>query len=346
MDNNHQNEAGTLHPQSHDSFFKAAFSQPPVTAEFVETFVPAPVVARLDLVGMVLDKLSYVDEQLSSYYSDLVWNVPYRHGQKTITVKVALLFEHKSTPAKYIHLQLLRYMLAIWTKNIENKEDLVPIIPIVIYQSRKKWKKRNFADLFKGIDEHLLPYLPAFEYERTDVTPEAEQLLFEAQRFRAMSVFKTMFHVTWKLLTRSDLRTFFSLTKTVLGNGKELGDLDRQLQTYILSYIFAHSDVPPQVVEEDVEASFTNPNKNMSTLEQFRVLGKAAGKAEGIAEGKAEGIAEGKAKGIAEGKAEGKAFSAKVIKLYLKGYTIDAIVSELKTTLEEVKEAVDAYENA
>ena len=314
----------SLFPQTHDSFFKASFSQKKVAREYIETFVAAAVVARLNLDGMELDNNSYIDEPLRPYYSDLVWNIPYRNGRTTI--KVALLFEHKTTPAKYIHLQLLRYMLAIWTKSIEAKEELVPIIPIVIYQSRKQWKKREFATLFKGIDPELLRYLPSFDYERTDITPEAEALLAAAERFRAMIVFKAMIQVAFKLLSHEHLQPLFSLADTLLGTGKELGDPDRELQVYILSYIFAHSDVSPETVREDVRNASLNSNEIMSTLEQFKV--------------------EGKAEGRAEGKAETMAIAMKIAKLHQKGYAPTIIATTLNVTLEEVNKAIESYENA
>ena len=124
--------------QVHDKFFKATFSLPEVVREYLGTFLPPEILAKTNLNSLILDGSSYINEDLSAYYSDLVWNVSYG---KT-TVKIALLFEHKTQASRYIHLQLLRYMLQIWDKNIENGDDLVPIIPIVIYQGKRKWKKR------------------------------------------------------------------------------------------------------------------------------------------------------------------------------------------------------------
>ena len=78
--------------QPHDKFFKLAFSLPIVVQESLNAFLPAPLLARVDLSGITPDTTSYVSENLKSYFSDIVWNVPI-NGKN---MKVAFLFEHKT----------------------------------------------------------------------------------------------------------------------------------------------------------------------------------------------------------------------------------------------------------
>jgi predicted transposase/invertase (TIGR01784 family) len=68
------------------------------------------------------------------------------------------------------------------------------------------------------------------------------------------------------------------------------------------------------------------------------------GKAEGIAEGKAEGIAEGKAEGIALGEQKGLQLTAKIIKLYTRGFDAETIAEKLQTEIETVNIAIAEYE--
>ena len=145
-----------------------------------------------------------------------------------------------------------------------------------------------------------------------------------------------LLQVTFRRFAQTELSQFFKAFDAALGNSPNLGDTDRDIRTRIISYIFAHTDIPPQAVWDDLN----HTTENMSTLEQFIALGRA----EGITLGKQEGISLGKQEGKEEGKAEGKRLSAKIIKLHQKGYTAAAIAKELQTTIAEVQEVVEEYE--
>lgn len=56
----------------HDAFFKHYFSQPAVAADFLRHHLPAEVTALLDLGQLRLEKDSFVDEKLRSYFSDMI----------------------------------------------------------------------------------------------------------------------------------------------------------------------------------------------------------------------------------------------------------------------------------
>jgi hypothetical protein len=150
----------------HDAFFKESFSMLAIAKEYVLHFLPQAIVSKLDLDQMVLDNTTYITPELEQYYADLVWTCKYGKSK----VRIAFLFEHKSKPEKYPHLQLLRYLLEIWDRDVKSKKPLTPVIPIVIYHGKPKWKIREFKDYFKGIGPELWEYLPSFRYELTDLS--------------------------------------------------------------------------------------------------------------------------------------------------------------------------------
>jgi len=114
-----------------------------------------------------LDKTSYVDEELKESFSDLVYNCKY--NQKT-KIKISILIEHKSYAPDYPHIQLLKYLLKIWESNIKQKQNLIPVIPLIFYHGKEKWKLRSFYDSFIGIDREIEPFLPSFKYLLTDLS--------------------------------------------------------------------------------------------------------------------------------------------------------------------------------
>lgn len=57
----------------HDAFFKQYLSQPAVARDFLQQYLPADLTALLDLSQLRLEKDSFVDEKLRSYFSDLIY---------------------------------------------------------------------------------------------------------------------------------------------------------------------------------------------------------------------------------------------------------------------------------
>jgi PD-(D/E)XK nuclease family transposase len=91
------------------------------------------------------------------------------------------------------------------------------------------------------------------------------------------------------------------------------------------------------VIEED--------NKKVTAAKaEGKAEGMSLGKAEGMSLGKAEGMSLGKAEGITIGEQKGLLLTAKIIKLYTKGFAAAAITEKLETELETVQAAIAEYE--
>ncbi len=107
----------------HDKFFKASFSRKDVVAALIENRFPEPLRKRLDVTTLELTNSSFVDDELSEHFADLVYDCMYS-GEKF--VKIALLIEHKSYQEDYPHLQLLRYLLNAWQEDRKCTENSRP----------------------------------------------------------------------------------------------------------------------------------------------------------------------------------------------------------------------------
>ena len=151
----------------HDRFFKELFSKKEEVSEFVIKIFPQEIAENLNFETLELDKTEYVDSKLRTRFSDVVYNCKY--GKET-QVKISLLFEHKSYPESYPHLQLLGYMLKIWEIQVKQKETLTPVIPIIFYHGKAKWKNKPFEKHFKGIDNILQRFIPKFDYQLVDTS--------------------------------------------------------------------------------------------------------------------------------------------------------------------------------
>ena len=111
----------------HDIFFKQIFSDKANAVEFSKHALQETLAANLDFKSFRLENVSYVDEHLAEYFSDVVYTCNY--GK--LKIRISLLFEHKSYPDKNLLRQLLKYILGIWDHSEKQNKRLTPVIPIV-----------------------------------------------------------------------------------------------------------------------------------------------------------------------------------------------------------------------
>jgi len=164
MENQSDNQ---LVVNSHDRFFKALFSKKEDASEFIAKTFPKELSEQIDFQSLEIDKTEYIDSKLRTNYSDIVYNCKFG---KSTHIKISLLFEHKSYPEAFPHLQLMGYMLKIWRMQIKQKQNITLVIPIIFYHGKKKWKKKTFDEYFGEIDERLLNYIPRFDYQFVDIS--------------------------------------------------------------------------------------------------------------------------------------------------------------------------------
>ena len=150
----------------HDKFFRTSFSRLDVVRSFIEEVLPKQYRDKINLDSLQLSNSSFIDEELSEYLADLVYQAEYA-GEPA---KISLLFEHKSYQEDFPELQLLQYMNNVYKEERkEKKKDKKPkkstvVIPIVIHHGTSAWKKVSMKKQFGNPHEDLLKFLPEFDY--------------------------------------------------------------------------------------------------------------------------------------------------------------------------------------
>jgi len=96
----------------HDRFFKSVFSDKHNVQGLLEGALPL-IYKNINLKSLKIDNNSYIKKELQTEFSDLVYKCNY--GKRKI--KIALLFEHKSSEETHVQLQLLHYVLSVWEHN-------------------------------------------------------------------------------------------------------------------------------------------------------------------------------------------------------------------------------------
>ncbi len=89
-------------PHVHDRFFKQIFTRPENVRDFITTYLPAGFVSHFDLEVLEVVSGSFVEADLSEYFSDVVVKTSVKQGNPA---DLYFLFEHKSGPERYARVQ-------------------------------------------------------------------------------------------------------------------------------------------------------------------------------------------------------------------------------------------------
>jgi predicted transposase/invertase (TIGR01784 family) len=193
-----KNEAGDL-TNPHDKFFKEIFGKPDLAADFVRHYLPQSIVNSLDLNSLEVQKESFLDEKLEESFADLIYRVRLRNSQDSAFV--CLLFEHKSSPDKWVALQILTYLVKFWERLKTQKAKSLPLIfPVLFYHGQAEWKfSPSFSALFnqRELPEKALEdwqqYAPNFSYYFCDLSAlEDSEIRGEAVMRAALLIMKNI----------------------------------------------------------------------------------------------------------------------------------------------------------
>ena len=154
-------------PNPHDRFFKEILSIKENALDFVYGVLPDTLREKLDLSTLSIEPNSYIDNKLAESFSDIVYSCSV---EGNTVVKISLLFEHKSYPDPYPHIQILKYIANIWEQLRKQQRKPQIVIPIVVYHGKKKWRKRNMTSYFKESGNEFCMFIPSFEYILVDLS--------------------------------------------------------------------------------------------------------------------------------------------------------------------------------
>lgn len=264
--------------QTHDNFFKTAFSMREVMEDYLRQFLPKNLSEGINYESLEQDTTHYATTNIKSYDADVVWNCSF--GKNKIQTKIAFLLEHKSFQPQYPHLQLLRYLLEIWQNNENNNESLTPIIPIIVYHNKegRAWKIKSFIDYFQEIDADLAQFVPQFDYHLTDIT----KLNFED--IVAMEI-RLLANALLSLRYGSDINWVLQNVETLfLGAFDENNEYQMNFFATQFVYLIKNNELSDENIDKILEKI---PNTtNMTGYDRIIQRGIALGIEQGIEQGR------------------------------------------------------------
>ena len=130
----------------HDAIFRQMLTQKEVARDFLQLYLPAPFLSICDLNTLQLASGSFIEEDLRSSDSDILYSLQTGHGAGYIYA----LIEHQSSPDKLMAFRLMRYML-----QAGSTEKPGPLIRELAKQSpRHKELMMTIAEWLEGRKEN------------------------------------------------------------------------------------------------------------------------------------------------------------------------------------------------
>ncbi|MDX2042057.1 MAG: Rpn family recombination-promoting nuclease/putative transposase [Acidobacteriota bacterium] len=260
----------------HDLFFKSLVGRRKVAVQFLKSYLPVEVTAAIDWRTLERVDGSFVTEELSEHFSDLIFRVKLKKGE---AVYVYVLLEHKSTPEKWVALQLLDYIVGLWQRAKDSGEPQLPIvIPVVFYHGRRHWNiGTKLSDLMPEVTQtQWRRFVPDFEYHLCDLSSYEDK----------------------EIVGASGLQSGLLLLKHIFG-----GELEHRLTEIIkllppeeaaeqllpmVRYISAAADgITPDEINDSIKAAFSN--KSGAVMQTAAQIWMEQGRTTGILEGRKEG---------------------------------------------------------
>ena len=272
----------------HNNIFVKYFSDPEIVKQFIAEYLEEGVVKHLDFDSLVLDSTCYMTPALKPYFSDIVWQVNSSKGE----AKICFLFEHKRKQPPNIYRQLLRYILEIWDQAPVGPIPVV--IPIIVYNGKKKWKRKPIEAHFRQFDQAFWRYIPRFEYQLKDLSHLPKEEIERFKDFVMMIPLVAMAHAS-----SPEILVFLDLLKELFVNIKNRLD-ENYLQPMIV-YILDQTPLNAVEIHQTVQ-NLSEPIKSniMTTYQQIKNEGKLEGVLEGELKGKLETASEAIKAGLSD----------------------------------------------
>ena len=163
--------------QLHDKLFRQVLSDPDEVEAFLRAHLPETVAIGIRWTTLRRIETTFIDEVYQKRESDLLYIV--EHDTVEEPIYLYLLFEHQSTPDRWIRRRLWTYIDRIWDESFKQDPSqhwLKPILPLVFYQGKDQWNyTTNLRDLFpeEARDWPFLPSLPHYLVNQFNLDPKA-----------------------------------------------------------------------------------------------------------------------------------------------------------------------------
>ena len=263
-------------PGIHDRFFKSRFSQIENMRGLLRGFLPEPLSRSIDY-----DSLEYLDtEKIGLSYEKAHLDLVLSARFSDTPVQIYLLFEHKSTHDSSIFLQLLRYMVALWSMDQDNNRRPTVVLPFVVYHGTSGWSLPERFHDFCPVPEFL-------KFYALDFAP----LVLDAGRISDQEIQGRVGHLG-AAATLLALKHIFDKTyQEYVSALKAIGaDLDERTFQSVVEYLLIYREIEDPQIAETITKTLNRSEEMPNIVEKWMDVGLQKGLEEGRQEGRQEAI--------------------------------------------------------
>ncbi|MBB4265890.1 Rpn family recombination-promoting nuclease/putative transposase [Roseospira visakhapatnamensis] len=171
----------------HDALFRALLADPRDAGTVLLEQLPPEITRHLSETPPRLVDGSFVDPALRGTTSDRLYAVTLTDTRPAF---LYVLLEHKSRPDPRTPLQILGYMLRIWERHVGRDTAklacLPPILPLVLYHGRARWRVPTSVLDCLDMDDSLRPLVQDLRYTVRDLGRMPPESLSTVPHIRAV----------------------------------------------------------------------------------------------------------------------------------------------------------------
>ena len=263
----------------HDALFRALVSHSDRAGALLQDHLPSEIAVLVDFEHLPeLMEGTFINGDGAKTQCDALFRVRLKSGQDA---RIYVLLEHKSSVDYDTPMQIARYMLNIWARELKATpahRKLPMILPLVFYHGLGEWTvPRSLAEMIDapdGVDDPLR----GFAYTLRDLRRLDPWHLAQNPEVQAALV------ALWLVFEENVLPELLDLVTGGMVDGSEF-------ESHIITYISEKFNIDAPTLEASLQR--TKPQRweilmgtaAESWLEQGRTEGWTEGKAEGKAEG-------------------------------------------------------------
>ena len=269
----------------HDALFRALVANPARAGALLAEYLPQEISDLLD-PGTQPEAVegSFVDADAARTQCDALFRVRLRTGHQA---RIYVLLEHKSSVDAGTPLQILKYMINIWLREMEGDtatDRLPPIIPLVFYHGQGRWTAaRSVTEMIEAPAE-FAPFLREFAYVLHDLGEIAPLRLSRTPEVRAGLLALKVIHAD-------------AIPPDILDQMTGGPVAGSEFERHIVRYIAERMNLTPPLLEASLRR--TKPDRWEALMGTVAEAWIEQGRAEGIERGRTEGLAQGIATGQA-----------------------------------------------
>ncbi|PHM62840.1 putative transposase [Xenorhabdus ishibashii] len=294
--------------------------------DFFDIHLPEKIKQRCDLSTLTLTNSSFIDRQLRSRMSDVLYSVKTQQGDGYIYV----LVEHQSTPDKMMAWRMMHYSFMAMNQHLQQGNKELPlVVPVLFYHGdRSPYPFQQIWTQCFSLSE-LAEELYFNPFPLVDVTVIDDNELVNHRKIAVMEL----------AMKHKNLREGFKVVTTLLAQVlKHNYNSDHDVAT-ILNYLFNTMDSPhfEQVIQQLIEQTESHQEVIVSIAQRLQEKGRKEGVQQGILQGVQQGLQQGVQQGLQQGREEAQRQRLEIARNLLKnGVSIELIMETTGLSREEL----------